>query len=161
MWTRRTPFQFPGPCGRAISASLLGALLLLAPTVLADDERTGTKTGTTAAGMPSADAEAPTGPLVLYWDEAREILTPTPIPGARTVVLSLAERQMLRRSAVGLRESLKADPAAGFEVDLEGRFQSVFVSVVDLSGRLRIVCLDAEPGAHASPSGRTGGTGAQ
>ena len=34
----------------------------------------------------------------------------------RTVVLSLAERQMLRRSAVGLRQTRKADPAGGGDI---------------------------------------------
>lgn len=127
----------------------------------ADDTRADPDKGVILNTTPSAAADEPTGPLILYWDEKKEILTPTPIPGARIVVLSLAERKMLRRSDAGLRQFGKADTGSGMTVDLAGRYQSLFVSLVDLSGRLRVICLDAEPGVQARAAERKGGSPAQ
>lgn len=106
----------------------------------------------------SAPADDPSGPLVLYWDETKESLTRTLIPGARTVILSLAERRMLRRSDAGLTQVGKADSGGGTTVNLEGRYQSLFVSLVDLSGRLRIICLEAEPGVQPQSAEQRGGS---
>lgn len=126
-----------------------------------DDSQADSDKGVILNTTPSAAADEPTGPLVLYWDEKKESLTPTPIPGARIIVLSLAERRMLRRSDAGLRQFGKAESGNGTTVDLAGRYQSVFVSLVDLSGRLRVICLDAEPGVQARAAERKGGSRAQ
>ena len=109
----------------------------------------------------STATDEPAGPLVLYWDEHREHLTRTPIPGAPIVVLSAAERRALSRSHAGLRVYAQADPGGGTTVDLAGRYQSVFVSLVDQSGRLRVICLDAEPGVQVRSAEPRGGSRAQ
>jgi hypothetical protein len=147
------------------AASLLALVVLVVgfPGLFAaaveptDDKRASSDRGGAVAAKANVVTDEPTGPVVLYWDEKRESLTATPIPGARTVVLSLADRQVLRRSDAGLRQVDKADLAEGTTVDLGGRYQSVIVSLVDLSGRLRVICLDAEPGAQVRAAAAKGG----
>lgn len=140
--------------------TLLGTLSLLAPPLLAGQVQAGAAPGkgTAATAGAGVATEATDVPLVLYWNEAKELLTPTPIAGARTVVLSVAERKALRRSDSGLRQLRQAEPGAGDAVDLEGRYQSVFVSLVDSAGKLRIICLDAEPKADSRPAESNGGS---
>lgn len=112
--------------------------------------------GAAATAGTSAVADEPSGSLVLYWDETKERLTPTPILGARTVELSLADRKMLRRSDAGLKQMQTADQAGGTTVNIEGRFQSVYVSLLDSSGRLRVICLDGEPRADRVQAAKNG-----
>lgn len=126
-----------------------------------DESRTSPEKGAAVVASANAPRDEPTGPLVLYWDEKKEGLTATPIPGARTVVLSLADRQRLRRSDAGLKQVPRLEAAEGTALDLGGRYQSVFVSLVDLTGRLRVVCLDAEPGEQALSAVTAGGAHAR
>ncbi|MBK8595464.1 MAG: hypothetical protein IPN83_07725 [Holophagales bacterium] len=156
----RTPVLVEGTRNLSPLVALLGALLLLAPALAAGESQADATPGPGTAKTAAAGAVAgvPDVPLVLYWDEGKEVLTRTPIPGATTVVLSVAERRALLRSDSGLERRRQAEPGGGEVVDLQGRFQSVFVSLVDSTGKLRILCLDAEPKAGASPSEPTGGS---
>lgn len=100
------------------------------------------------ASAAQADA-ATSGGMTVYVDPNTGLFLREPAPGHVPLKLSPQLQNALSTSHEGLVEVPSSVPGGGIKVDLQGRFQSPLVVVIDADGKPRTLHLSEQPRSDA------------
>jgi hypothetical protein len=105
-----------------------------------------------AAGVGGAQSGGTGAAMTVYIDPQTGAILSQPPPGHTPLALDAATQAAMSTSDKGLVQVPSPVPGGGVMIDLQGRFQSPFVVVLDETGTPKTHHLNESPAAQASHS---------